>query len=233
MRKRKRRSISLPTLNLDSFLDILTNIVGLLMFISLFITLFTIEAGKLVRTPLASKSDKTPIFFEIRNNRVIYIDDAKVERELGYLMQSLPKCPLPDAVNLDDSYMYKIYLNELKNYESCHQNAINRLKNFQVETNFYRVRLYDLDSLVYEPLNQEVGDSIDQLSAESSQFETILQEINPQNHYLAFIVRPDSFSAFRIARAQAWKAGFEVGWEPHNTNIPIVFGTGGRAIGVQ
>lgn len=233
MRKRNRRRFSLPSQNLDSFLDILTNTVGVLMFISLFITLVTIESGKLVRTPLVSKSNKRPLFFEISNNRVIFIDAAKVQRELAYLMQSLPECSPPDSTSLDDHYRYRLYINQLQEYENCRQRAINRLQSFQVTTNSYQVHLHNLDSLIYEPLNQNVGDSISQLKQEDSEFQTILRQINQDHHYLAFIVRPDSFSAFRIARNQAWEAGFDVGWEPHNTQLPIVFGSGGRAIGVQ
>ena len=47
------------------------------------------------------------------------------------------------------------------------------------------------------------------------------------------MVSPDSFDAFRVARQKAWSLGFEVGWEPISQDRILVFGSGGRSIGVQ
>ncbi|ACK72470.1 conserved hypothetical protein [Gloeothece citriformis PCC 7424] len=233
MRRRRHRNLNLPTQNLDSFLDILTNTVGVLMFISLFITLVTVEAGQVIETPLVSQSNKKPHFFEIRNNRVVEINDAEVDRQLAFLMQSLPSCSRPTLPEMTDAGAYELYTEQLQLYEQCRLNAVAQIKNFQVRTKSYNVTLYDLNGLLYEPLHDEVGETIDQLSESDSQFETVLKNLNPQETYLAFIVRPDSFSAFRAARQKAREKGFDVGWEPHNTENPIVFGSNGRAIGVQ
>ena len=43
MSRRRIRENNAPSQNLDSFLDILTNTVGLLMFIGLFISLLAVE----------------------------------------------------------------------------------------------------------------------------------------------------------------------------------------------
>ena len=63
----------------------------------------------------------------------------------------------------------------------------------------------------------------------------MLAKLDPKKDYLAFLVRPNSFEAFQVAREQAWKQGFKVGWEPQNTNDPITFGlgSGGRSVGIQ
>lgn len=63
MRKpRKYNRSSLPIGNLDSFLDIMTNTVGVLMFVSLFITLVAVQSGTTIRTPLVSQTEKNLIF---------------------------------------------------------------------------------------------------------------------------------------------------------------------------
>jgi hypothetical protein len=107
------------------------------------------------------------------------------------------------------------------------------LKKFEVETKNYTVRFVDLDAIIYEPRTSNTGESIKEISQANSEYQTVLNKLNPQTDYLAFIVRQDSFSAFRAARQLAWKEGFDVGWEPQTKDTPIVFGSGGRAVGVQ
>ncbi len=86
MRKRRTRKPSPLNQNLDSFLDTLTNTVGVLMFVSLFISLIAVQSSKtrtvIVQTPLVTDTNKKPRFFEIRANKVIYIDDKQVDRQI-------------------------------------------------------------------------------------------------------------------------------------------------------
>jgi hypothetical protein len=233
MPRRKVRQATVPTQNLDSFLDILTNTVGVLMFISLFITLISVQASTLIRTPLASKTFKKPQFFEVRGNKIIYVDDSSIDRQLAILMTSLPTCDRPNLPQNVDIYLYQIYLDQVQEYETCTNQTLEKLKKFEVETKNYTVRFVDLDAIIYEPRTSNTGESIKEISQANSEYQTVLNKLNPQTDYLAFIVRQDSFSAFRAARQLAWKEGFDVGWEPQTKDTPIVFGSGGRAVGVQ
>lgn len=65
-----RRKLAVPGQNLDSFLDILTNTVGVLMFVSLFVTLIAVEADSIVRTPLATKTQKTQDFLRFEMEKL-------------------------------------------------------------------------------------------------------------------------------------------------------------------
>ncbi|MGK7873621.1 MAG: hypothetical protein AB4426_10025 [Xenococcaceae cyanobacterium] len=233
MKRRRHRQHTLPTQNLDSFLDILTNTVGVLMFISLFVTLVAVEASTIVRTPLVSNSKKNPYFFEVRGNRVTYIDDETVDHQIENLIESLPTCYKPNIPSQLDLYLYEYYLDRIEEYKACQTNRIQSLKDFRAETAYYKVRFFNLDSLVYEPIKAVDGESREELTQVNSEFKTVLRKLDPQTDYLAFIVRPDSFEAFRVARKQAWKDGFDVGWEPQMEDTAIVFGSQGRAIGVQ
>jgi len=67
----------------------------------------------------------------------------------------------------------------------------------------------------------------------NSSFINTLKQLNPDVNYIAFIVRPDSFETFRVAREKAWSIGYEVGWEPFAQDKILVFGSGGRSVGVQ
>ena len=232
MKNRRRRKTNTPDQNLDSFLDILTNTVGVLMFISLFVSLIAVEADSIVKTPLASDTDKNPRFFEIRDNKVTFIDDDKVSQDIEQVIGSLPNCNRP---SIDASRDEALYLRGLSDYRSCISSRGRRLTNFRTQTDYYTVTMVNpaTFSLRYEPIFNKTCEDENQLVLSESQFNQTLAELNPQEDYLAFIVRPDSFKSFRAAREQAWAQGFEVGWEPHKSELPIQFGSGGRSIGVQ
>ena len=235
MRRRNKKLNTVPEQNLDSFLDILTNTVGVLMFVSLFVTLITVEADSIVRTPLASATKKNPRFFEIRDNKITYINDAQVGAEIDRVVENLPSCNKPDFSLNSDLAASREYISRMNNYRSCLQSRASRLINFQTQTKYYTVKMVNAStfSLLYKPIETQPGEAEEQFSQPNSDFNQILAELDPSQDYLAFIVRPNSFSSFRAARELAWAQGFEVGWEPHKAEIPIVFGSGGRAIGVQ
>jgi hypothetical protein len=226
MRNRARRKATPPGQNLDSFLDVMTNTVGVLMFVSLFVSLVTVEAAdSVIQTPLATESKKTPRFFEIRNNKVTYVDDEKVGKDMEVLMGNLPACNRPDITDVQ----------AYANYRSCLSSRSGRLINFETKTTHYNVVMTNAAtfSLLYEPISNEQGENKEQLVSKDSEFQKILAKLKSKDDYIAFIVRPDSFSAFRVARKQAWKQGFQVGWEPHKVEDAITFGSGGKEIGVQ
>lgn len=236
MRRRRRfRNNSTPNQNLDSFLDILTNTVGVLMFISLFVTLIAAESDVIVRTPLVSNSDKLPYFFEVRNNQVFYIDDNKVNQEIEKLFASLPECNEPEFPKFLTSRTTEIYKNQVQEYTNCIQRTRQEVSNFEIDTNNYVIRYIgdNFSSLIYQPKEFINGDSITDLKENESQFQQIMSDLDSKTYYIAFIVRPDSFRAFRVARTKAWEEGFDTGWEPYEQNSLLIFGSGGRAIGVQ
>jgi hypothetical protein len=234
MRGRYRRKNASPSQNLDSFLDIMTNTVGVLMFVSVFVSLIAVESDAIIQTPLASETKKTARFFEIREGKLTYIDDQKVGDEMEKLIGNLPSCNQPNS-SYGSSPSSQQYLSDIADYRSCVQSRAGRLVNFKTETNHYYVTMTNpaTFSLLYEPIPTNPGEDKDQLALKKSIFNGVLQKLNPNKEYLAFIVRPDSFAAFRAARKQAWAQGFEVGWEPHPDELPITFGSGGRSIGVQ
>lgn len=235
MRNRHRRKLNRPTQNLDSFLDILTNTVGVLMFISLFVTLIASEADSIVQTPLSSETTKIPRFFEIRGNKIAYIDDEKVGKDIEEVTGNLPACNRPKTPESPDLFETRNHAGRLRDYRSCLLSRGQRIANFKTQTEYYNVRMINprTFSFIYEPIPTKEGESKEELVLPQSEYLQVLEKLDPKQDYLAFIVRPDSFSGFRVAREQAWLKGFDVGWEPHKTEKPIVFGSGGREIGVQ
>lgn len=237
MRSRARRKNNPVSQNLDSFLDVLTNTVGVLMFISLFVTLIATGSNPkttvTIQTPLSSPTKKESLWFEIKDNKVIYLNLRQVREKELELTGNLPNCNKP-ANGVDSAA-------SLSNYQSCLLSVLGRQSNFKTSTNNYEVQAVDDGvSLLFKPIFEEVGETSNQLTAADSQFKKVLSQYKPNQDYLVFIVRPDSFETFRNARKQAWDAGYEVGWEPQPQNTPIKIRTilgselpGGQSIGVQ
>ncbi|MBE9223465.1 hypothetical protein IQ215_12230 [Cyanobacterium stanieri LEGE 03274] len=232
-RQRLIRKKNHPSQNLDSFLDILTNTVGVLMFIGLFVSLLTIEAERIITTPLRAETSKEGVFFELRNNQLFYISDPQIETQIDQLYSNLPTCNRPEAPRNNSQFAYQTYLNEVSIYNNCTTSILRRLENFSAENGQYRVSFTADGALRYEQIDNAMGEDNQQLRADDSQFSQILSNLNPNTEYVAFIVRPDSFPAFRAAREKAIDNGFQVGWEPFAQNNILVFGSGGRSVGVQ
>lgn len=216
MRSRARRRNNHVSQNLDSFLDILTNTVGVLMFISLFVTLIATgsrpKTNVTIQTPLSSPTEKDSLWFEIKNNKVSHLNLRQVREKELELTGNLPNCNKPrGGANSADAL----------NYQSCISSVLGRQSNFRTSTKNYEVRTVENGvSLLFKPL-ENTGETTDQLKASDSQFNQVLSQFKPSKDYLIFIVRPDSFEAFRSARKEAWEAGYQVGWEPHPQNLPI------------
>lgn len=233
MRKRRIRAINHPSQNLDSFLDILTNTVGVLMFIGLFVSLLAVEAGTIIKTPLRSETKKVGKFFEVRNNQVFLVSDSRLEFEIDKLLASLPDCQTPNIPDNIPSYLYDVYVEEINKYEQCVLIRNNKLEKFYYQNENYTISFVNNGSLKYEPKLSSIGENTKELKDKKSNFINTLNQFNPDVNYIAFLVRPDSFKTFRVAREKAWSLGYEVGWEPITQDRILVFGSGGRSIGVQ
>ncbi|WP_017305582.1 hypothetical protein [Spirulina subsalsa] len=232
--RRKLGTRQSPQQNLDSFLDILTNTVGVLMFIGLFVALLSVESGNIIRTPLVSASAKNAQFFEVRNNQVFYLDNPRVENQLTWMIENLPPCYEPDPPRTMDSVEFDFYYRQLQEYERCQRSRLQQLQGYQISTDYYEAH-FDIEGFVtiYQPRPNVTGSSLSAIASDESAFKRTLTRLNSQQDYLAFLVRPDSFAAFRQARKVAWEQGFDVGWEPLSEQRTIAFGSRGRSIGVQ
>ncbi len=234
MRRRQHKQPTPPTQNLDSFLDVLTNTVGVLMFVSLFVSLVAVESATIVRTPLVSATQKSPQFFEVRGNKVIYIDREAANAQINKLTESLAICEKPKTPDELEILDYQDYIAKLQRYRECIEYKSEQVKDFQANIPHYEVR-FKLEpfGIVYEPLEASAGESTKELAQANSEFQRVIKKLNPQKDYLAFIVRPDSFEAFRRTRELALKDGFNVGWEPMSADTSISFSSEGRTVGIQ
>lgn len=212
MRRRTRRGSAPPSF--DSFLDVLTNTIGVLIVVLLFVTLSAADASILVRTPLRQETSKQVLFFEARGDRVLYVDSDKVLNDFERMRARLPSVDIYTLAYIRD-----------------------RIEGFRTSTDNYRVRIdgilgYTDLSLVYTA-RPGAGEALGVLGDTSSRYRQVLSREEPDRRYVAFLVRPDGFEAFREARKHAWAQGYQVGWEPMESDREIALGGNGRQVGIQ
>jgi hypothetical protein len=195
--------------NLDSFLDIMTNTVGVLVFVLLFVTLAAADATILVRTPLRASTDKEPVFFEVVDGRVIHIETDVGDAKVQAYMKSLPRI---------NWYNYAWVLD--------------RIDAFSTSTGNYAVDFSGGLGVRYRA-REGAGESAKVVKDSASAYQRVLKAMDPEKEYLAFIVRPDGLEAFRAARKVAARRGLESGWEPFAAGRDITFASRGREVGVQ
>lgn len=206
-------------INLDSFLDILTCLVGVLVLIIILTSLDASQTKVLIPTPMNHPTDKRPVFIECRNNQLYHIDLETISARASERMESIA-----DQVSGDTRAM------------------LNLLAQTFVETDFYRVDLsYALiGQYALRPKEDAPGmgledlkfSSLDQMAVEGWYGE-LLGRIDPSERIISFLVRDDSFGIFKKARALAWFKRVEVSYELLDMTDPIKFGVGGERMYAQ
>jgi len=196
-------------INFDSFLDIITNCIGVLIVITVLAMINAKYMVFIVRTPFVRKTEKRPIFFECRRNRVIPVNKTTIQERLEAFVEEIRQ----------NTY----------DYERITHSVNLELKD--VGDKYYRVdlaKLFRQNILVLVPKAEFQGELPEELKREDTEFQEILQGIDPQQEFVFFLVRPDSFAAFRAARKILWNHHIEVGWEPLPEGQYISFASKGR-----
>jgi len=200
-----------PEMLLTSFCDILTISISAL-FMATIITVFeATKVPELRMTPKAIVSGKTPFFFECRNNELFNIDKAGLDNQVADLLNSVA----PGVRSGDLGQFLKA------------------IQGRQVTNQYYRLNpSYLLAAIMaLEPKSDAPpGETEDKIENPKGKFQSILAQLDKEKHYIAFLVRDDSFPVFRKARFLADEKGFDTGWELLGIDEPIKFGAGGTTV---
>ena len=182
---------------LDSFLDIVTNVIGLMILIAAAIALHAqnmqVSLGSPVLTP---QPEMSTVFFDCTNSRVLPREIA----EHGEIVRAAIGRQFPGQYYYED--------------------AVDWLNRQDLSTEYYDVSFevwntgYEegINAVLY-PKSKFHGDSIKELDQNCS-FVRRIQEIDPEKAYVQFDVRADSFEVFRKARRIAREHGLKVAWRP-------------------
>ena len=194
-------------INLDSLVDIVSNNVGILVILAVFMAMFSllekseqvptteqsIENIEKLKIPWSHVSQKNNLLLLLRNDRLLFFDRALVYKRLKkYLSGSNP---LPTNISLDQ---YSIELTAGGGHAHC---------------------------LEFFP-SPRAGQWWHQVSQHNGLMQTLMKKYPTEENYFFFWVDPDSFDLFREIRKSLWEKRFEVGWKPVRIESPLRYCSG-------
>ena len=196
MRKKRGYLGDLPgLLNLDSLVDIVSNNVGILVILAVFMAMFSLieksdqetkedqsfEIIEKIKIPWSHASQKNNLLFLLRDDRILYLDRALVYQNLKKYLSG--KKALPKQISL---LQYSIKLTTGSGHAHC---------------------------LEFLP-SPGVGQWWHQISQHDGLLQSLMKKYPPEENYFFFWVDPKSFELFREIRESLWGQHFEVGWKP-------------------
>ena len=211
-------------LNLDSLVDIVSNNVGILIILAIFMAMFSLiqtvetrptpqeeeqelEITEKVLIPWSKYTQKTSHLFYIKENRLLYLNRSLVYEKLYKEQRSLTG----RGTNLQSGSTtypfndYSVTLSAFSSYVHC---------------------------LDFQPL-PGVGEWWHQVIGNQGILTQLQQNYRPEEYYFFFWVDNDSFELFRDVRQYLWNNKFEVSWKPVGRQSPLRFCSGSRELSFQ
>ncbi len=211
----RRGSGSQVTESLDSLVDIVSNSVGILIILAVFMALLSVvespldepvspeETNDLLtiekkRIPWSHSSQKSSLLFVLQDNRLLYLDRVAVYRSFQSELDGKPELPL--KADLDG---YRVELTAQSSQNHC---------------------------LQFFP-EADAGQWWGEVSRADGWLTKLLAEKSPSEVYLFFWADGASFELMREIREWTWDQRYEVGWKPITERSGLRFCTGlGRSL---
>ena len=196
------------TLNLDSLVDIVSNSVGILIILAVFMALISFmeftpqttpdtrvnEETNKILIPWGHYSQKTAMLFLIRENRVLRLDRGEYYQKLKNQLHG-PDPSIPQRLTFDT---HSVEIQMLGGNSHC----------------------------LYFEAKPGAGLWWHQLSGGNRPLENLTSSLPPEEYYFFFWVDSDSFELFRDLRESLWERDFEVGWKPVEPATPLQYCSG-------
>ena len=201
-----------PEIDLSAFTDIMTCILGVLVLIILLTGIDASQIAVLVATPKEMASDdKSPVFFECRNQQLFYISSEDLKEAVDAKTEELRA-----AVGDDQREFLK--------------QAAQTMIEVNGQKVDYTMALMGKYELI--PIPEAQGYELSRSVQETDQtwFGSKLATIDPKTQFVCFFVRPDSFRIFQRARTLAWLKNINVACELQDEKNHIILGPGGSQI---
>ena len=198
----RRKPKSEPDLNITSFCDIITvSIVALFMALVIVIDIAT-KTPKLRLAPYSREVTNMPVYVECRNNQIYPVDRMEIDRAIRAAIADIRK----QSGSNDPIF--------------SRENALLR----DIGNAYYRIdnSMMAVGALLLVPRTDVAGISPPEVD-HPGDFGQLIAQLDTNRHYLVYLVRDDSFDAFRKARDYSRQAGFANGWEYLGIDEPISF----------
>lgn len=203
-----RRNRRVTELNLDSLVDIVSNSVGILVILAVFMSIFSLvsepptnpieenprqEVEKII-IPWSRVSQKTSLLFLIRDSRIVYFDRTPLYHRMSELANE-------NKLGLDQEFQFD---------------------EFTAHTTIFSEQIHCLHFNPHQGAGQwwhvaQTGDGV---------LNRLIGQHNPSEFFFFFWVDTNSFELFRDVRQYLWENNFEVGWKPVLENSPMSQCTG-------
>jgi hypothetical protein len=212
---RRRRAELFEQPSLVPMADMVTNTVGIMLFILIFVSL---SAGGVVLSrhlPRERRTNAKVIWMFCSHGRITGFDAGVLGKEF--------EKPL-GAPSFDTA-------RDWARRFSGHKLTTGR---FEVAGEAVAESLSIRRSLMIRPRPGQ-GDDADAIKTPGSAFQRLLADKEKSANFFFFFVTPDSVTLFRTARDQLTQAGFGVGWSPLGADEParISLSGGGREAMIQ
>jgi hypothetical protein len=208
MTRRRRKHFHEPSL--VPLADLLTNTVGIAIFILIFTVLTAGGAAIAKRLPMEHATSTDPLRFFCTAGRVLPLDEKLSDR----LTKDLGK-PTYDTAH-DWVQRFNAGRIEDPHFVVTGEGAVMEV---------FMSRSLDLTA-IYTP-KPEAGEAAAVAAEAGSAFRRRLAAENPAKKFAHFNVAPDGIAAFVAARAVAHELGFETGWRPIGAGEPLRFSLSG------
>ena len=198
----KRPQKKEPDLNVTSFCDIITVSIVALFMVMVIVIDIAMRTPKVRATPIGLETTNMPVYVECRNNQLFFIDRVEI-------LQSL-RTAQEDA-----------RVRALSGQTSSIAEALSE----DIGNAYYRIdnSFIMLGVTVLIPRPGVAGYPAPEDNAPEGEFNRLLKTLHTNMHYLVYLVRDDSFEAFRKARDFGAQNGFLSGWEYIARDEPITF----------
>lgn len=203
-RRTNRRRFEEPSL--VPLADMLTNTVGVLVFILVFTVLTAGGAVIVKRLPMEHESQQRDETYICERNRLYALPDELIEA----FVEQLGK-PQRSKAGFRD-FAAKFNAHRLENADLVligEGDVRETLYSAQLEL---RIRI--------EP-KASGGFTMEELKGEKTTYHDMIQRTDRKQKFFMFLVKPDSISVFVRARDLASAAGLAVGWSPQSAERPI------------
>lgn len=204
-------------LDLDSLMDILSCLVGVMLFLVIYTVLELGSASYEARVPVvrAVPSGSDPVVVLAESGTVRAVD---VRGPLSQLLSGIEIVPARDV---------PIFV-EQANARSVSDGWFDYSLTYDRRFAQFGDAMRTL-SLEIEARPGVVGDSLHQLDR-SSRYATLLADLDPDEHWIAFEVDSASVVEFRRARDMAIADGFTVQWTPMEIDFPFTHVIAGGSV---
>lgn len=193
------------SVNLDSFLDIMTCLVGVLVLIIILTGIDAAQIKVLIPTPMEYDTDKKPLFIEIRNNEMYRVPVAELQEKANETLRTITEQAQGNV-----------------------ERILMLMNQAEVGTDVYRVDLsfFLTGQFAIVPIPGVPGYPLPKWEQEGPRdwYGQILTGMNKETEMVTFLVRDDSYRLFKEARHLAWMQKIDVSYELLDADDVIKFG---------